>query len=281
MVEIKSIREFVFQTCINIGTNLSPEILFSEFGDVRELSIARGLVPEKFIFYIGLIYVFLSKKIKPNIKFMLIIIILGCVLPAAITTNEPHTLRSSGLILLIPLIVVIGAKELFITFETFFESKNWHFYLKTGLVALFLLVEVGYTYANIQKYNSDKALRNFGEGNYFSMILTKKMNTYKYAFNKIYVTDIMNEGYIYVSSFCNYTPEENLLTVKKYDKSGEFDKFYQYGKFYFLNDTLIPETKTSPILFITDKKIDMLPKIDSIIYLNSKAFFYVVKKKGT
>src|SRR6185436_7350505 len=104
MVAFSLSAKYFLTICRNFLLNLSPCSLFLRPGLFNNLSVIRLLPVEILFFYAGLIFLFPKFKdsiLKP-VHFYLLLFI--AIFPAALTFPNPHALRASCLVVLLPMI---------------------------------------------------------------------------------------------------------------------------------------------------------------------------------
>ncbi len=135
----------------NYLTHLSFDFLFAS-GDSNPRSQIPGssqlfLIDLPFVI-LGLIYIFKKKNIK---YYLILITLLASFIPAAITRESPHALRS---ITVAPLFALISSFGIYFSLELFKKNNNKNKkYLLTGIISLYLIYFGVYYYKFITKYN--------------------------------------------------------------------------------------------------------------------------------
>ena len=143
---------------------------------------------------LGLIYIFKKRSLK---YFGILFALLVSFIPAAITKESPHALRS---ILAAPTFAIISSLGIF-SFLSFF--KKYQKYLLTAVISLYLIFFGSYYYKFITKYNL--------------LTSTDWQYTYKEIFSRQkegLVTDKYAQPYIFALFYLKYPPEKFRETVK-------------------------------------------------------------------
>ncbi len=254
----------------NIYANISPKYLFFTFG-YNNLSIARLLTVEMAFFYIGLIFfgriLIKSSYIKAVHYYVLVFL---AILPAALTVFNPHSLRSSGLIILYPMATAAGV----IFIANFIKSIR----LKFGFLSIFvfsIVINSGYI---VRKYAQNWDFKNSMHQNELVQI-GSKINQIKNNYNKIFIQNFENhfQEYIYIASFCNIKPIEFQLMKKIVIKNGAEDKFRQLGKYYFFDKEKITNeimAEKGKNLIVFNSKVPDYQIVDSLNTPHESFYFY-------
>ncbi|MCC3157223.1 glycosyltransferase family 39 protein [Hymenobacter sp. 15J16-1T3B] len=254
----------------NIALNLSPDFLFFNFGVGNYFTVARLLMIECLFFYLGmfLIHKVVSKNqaIKPAYIYALLFM---AVLPSALTRENPHALRASGLTVLLPLLSAAGIVLVY-------KHIN-----NAVLRNAFVAVTVGLALWNakyfLQEYTaSDTLIKETMPALTAKGI--ERLNNYKDWYDTV-VLDKTGDGsqmYLYVASYCGMTPEEFQRAEKRYDAYG-WDEFKQLGKYHFLNqselDELLQKTE-SKVLIMTRTRHTNYTAVDSVELPGEKMYIY-------
>ncbi|MEK7061615.1 MAG: glycosyltransferase family 39 protein [Patescibacteria group bacterium] len=181
----------------NYLTHLSFDFLFIKGDSNPRSQIPQS--PELFLIdlpfiVLGLFYIFKKRSLK---YYAILATLLVSFIPAAITKESPHALRS---ILAAPIFAVITSLGVF-SFISFF--KKYSKYLLAAIVSLYLIYFGSYFYKFITKYN----------------LLTS--TDWQYQYKLIFanqkeglVTDKYAQPYIFALFYLKYPPERFRETVK-------------------------------------------------------------------
>lgn len=181
----------------NYLSHFSFNFLFIK-GDSNPRSQIPGS-PELFLIdlpfiVLGIIYIFKKGSLK---YFGILTTLLVSFIPAAITKESPHALRS---ILAAPTFAVISSLGIYFSLELFRKNKK---YLLTGIISLYLICFGVYYYKFITKYN----------------LLTSA--DWQYSYKEIFTTqkegvvsDKYAQPYIFALFYLKYPPEGFRETVK-------------------------------------------------------------------
>ena len=250
--------------------NISPDFLFFSFGSYNNLSSGRLLMVEFLVFYVGLVVlsrVFARDQvIKPAYFYALL---LFCVFPSALTTDNPHALRASGLAVLLPLVSAAGIMFIY-------QRLSRELYRRLFLVGSAALIVVNGVFF-IVSYTRSEELRNQGMHALLAES-SQKLNHYKNDYDKIFIEDTGGQNYLYTVSYCDMKPAEFQRAVKKYN-TDVWDEFKQVNQYYFLNqgeinDKLKQEPPTSKVLLLLHSHNANFNIIDSTTVNREQVFFY-------
>ena len=260
--------EYLFILLRNFYLNLSPQYLFSEIGSYNFLTVARLLTVELPFFYLGLVLFYWKFKENKSINPIYIyLFIMVSILPSALTYNNPNALRASCNVILFPMISAVGILAIY-DIITNKLLKN----LLLGVTIFLLFLN---SIINIVKYIKIRELAGAGQQNVL-VELSKKINLQKDKYLRIYIEDLGNQPYIYITSYCDITPKQFQDANKKIEKIG-WDHFVQLDKYFFLNKEAILDSinrNKEKSLFILKFKNYKYDLIDSIELYDEKLFFY-------
>jgi len=252
----------------NFYENLSPQYLFLNFGTYNNLTISRLLPVEMSFFYLGLFFLNRQledhKKLNPIYVYVLIVI---SILPGALTFDNPHALRTSGNIIIFPMITASGILAIY----NFVGNRALRHAI---LLLISLLIIVNFT-ISIKKYINNFELSSVGQQNLL-VRLGSKINRYQRSFENIYIEDIGNQPYIYIVSYSKVHPLAFQKMQKENDGVG-WDHFKRVGTFHFVDSTTVIKHLNSPKsvnLGILKVKISGHSLIDSVGIHGEKLFFY-------
>lgn len=217
---------YASQVLRNIFSNLSPDFLFFTFSEFNYETTGRLLPVECGFFYLGLFYWKAALRralVFPSKYFYLLLLIV--ILPGALTWKNPHALRASGLIVLLPLVSAAGV---------LYGSRQIG-----GLrhKKIFLAAVVAGVMANslyfIGEYTNSRYYQNQWQQGWLP-VLGKRLNTLKDKYPRIFIEDMGNQAYIYILHYCQIRPQEFQAMPKVIENQG-WDHFRQMGKYYFLS----------------------------------------------
>jgi hypothetical protein len=267
MVAFSFTAKYFLTVARNFLLNLSPFYLFLLPGLFNNLSVIRLLPVEILFFYTGLILLlpkFQNSLLKPLHFYLLLFI---AIIPAALTTPNPHALRASCLIMLLPMVSANGIM--------FFYEKIKRKNLKT----FFLILTSGLIVLNavffIYKYVNSYTMKSAGHQNDLVQVC-KKLNNYKDRYAVIYMEATFNQPYIYVLNYCHIHPRR-FMEYKKFFNPLNNEYLLQMDKYYFISRSIIYnkiKNSPKPFLFIVKEKNDSYRLLDSVPAFNNCIYFY-------
>lgn len=216
----------------NFASHFSPSFLFIS-GD----EIARNKVPgmgQSYIwtlpfFLLGLWFILK----KPNKKtFLIIYWMLVGVIPAALTFQSPHALRSENIVVPFMIIIAAGIWSVFVWISEL-KIRNSKIILLLASVIFFVMATSGLAYYLKQYYVAyPNQLGYAWQPGFDQMARYFEDNGDKY--DKIIVSTRYDQPYILVAFFLKYPPAkfQKELIFSKPDKFG-FSTGIQFGKYYF------------------------------------------------
>ena len=252
----------------NIASNISPDFLFFSSKKYNNLSVARLLTVEVLVFYVGLFFVHKAINPKQAIKPSYVYLILfAAILPSALTVDNPHALRSSSLLAVLPFITAAGIKVI----HQFISNHS----LKTIFIVVTPILIIWNGLFFINTYINSEELKNLGM-QALLVKASKKMNELKDDYDKIYVEINGNQQYIYILTYCNIAPQDFQAGDIEMNYA-EWDDFRRMGKYYFVNPSEIEEkAKNDKLnsLVVLKNRDNRYETLDSVENLNEKVFFY-------
>jgi 4-amino-4-deoxy-L-arabinose transferase-like glycosyltransferase len=260
--------QYFYKVFENFLTNLSPQYLFFSFGTYNNLTVCRLLNIEMSVFYLGcfsLYWNFKDSKYFNRLYFYLLVII--CILPSALTFDNPHSLRTSCVVILYPLISSAGFMMVYN------QVPRQKFKMLFAVLMGGLLVANFTSVANA--YVKNFQLRAVGQ-QALLVQLGKKVNQYQHSFDRIYIEYFGNQPYMYITHYCEIKPQAFKETYIDNIGAG-WDHVSQLDKFYFLeSDTVVKKLalKKYRSLGVLKSKVNAYPLIDSISVNNKTLYFY-------
>ena len=223
----------------NYLANYSLSFLFSK-GDPNPRSQIPGspqLFPIDAVFILlGLVYIFKNKDRK--YLFILIALVLAPI-PAAITKEAPHALRS---ILMAPILATVAAMGIYFLLG---------YVKKYGKLALVVIVFIyldffgSYFYQFISRYNDLSS----GDWQYpYKLIFQKYADTFD-QYNQVYISDEYAQPYIF-ALFYGKTDPTYFVNSKQLNPVSDwgFSTVKSFGKFHFIKDCNSDFEKNSLVL---------------------------------
>ncbi|HEX5003505.1 MAG TPA: glycosyltransferase family 39 protein [Bacteroidia bacterium] len=254
-------------------SNLFPKYLFFDFGSPNNLTIARLLFAEALFFYPGLLFInrYASKSsfFRP---WMLYILFMATILPAALTTANPHALRASGSMMFMPLFIASGMLWICNL------PKNRG--AKKTLLALSITAIAVNGGINLKQYVNSSELRDAGQ-QHILVKMAEKVNQLQSSYNRIYIDDGFNQPYIYVAWYCGIKPGLFQKMPKEvFHQSDHFDKITAMGKFYFIPDSISGQVASAiagNTLMVMRTRPASASILDSVSLNNRSLYFYEIK----
>lgn len=183
------------------------------------------------------------KKFK-KIYLLPLFIIFVSLIPASLTKEAPHALRSIAVVPFISLLFALGLNQIL-------KKTNWQKIFVSFFITFYLLMFLQYFYSFI-KYYPGKTSQDW---QFAYKQVFKNYSDQFGNFDKVIISDKYAQPYIFALFYLNYNPGNFLKSVEynSMDKWG-FSTVKKFGKFEFSNDEnmLIPEGKT--LVFLTKNK---------------------------
>lgn len=250
----------------NYFSHYSPEFLLIR-GDTNARSAQPGWgeiywieVP---LILLGIFFAFKNKKWLP----LLLLVIAP--IPAAITRESPHALRSILTPMIFSFLSVFGIYQL-----TKIWSKYYLFIIGLTIGLLYLSFESYLTsmYLNYNKNNSQAWQYGYSE------IFNKYKDDFS-NYGEIIISDSYAQPYIFALFYLQYDPNLFVKTVKynSPDKWG-FSTVKSFGNFIFEKPFQLSTSSNKKLIFATPEDGSLnLPKIDEIKFLDGSTAFNVYK----
>src|SRR3989344_2018687 len=243
LVSYNKVTYFIPEFIKNYISHFSPGFLLFEGGSNYQFSVpGNGLIyPLMVIFIILGVINLVRKKIK--LGFIMVLWLLIGILPAAITRDSPHALRS---IMIIPPLIILATLGISYLYDGVpFRSYSLIYWIRSNTKVLSALL-IGILLINLfsfwQNYSSDY-LRKYSwswQYGYKRVIdfISKEANDYE----TIYFTKKYGEPHEFLLFYLAFDPAKYRSdpNLKRYGKSDWFwvDSF---DKFVFLNDWEVVE----------------------------------------
>ncbi|MCL4366989.1 glycosyltransferase family 39 protein [Patescibacteria group bacterium] len=213
---------FTKQFIVNYTSHFTPQFLLLT-GDVNSRSQQPGFgqiyLLDVVLFILGILYIKQKESWQSAIPLLVLLI---APIPASLTKESPHALRS---------IIAAPAIVLLVTFGVDFLSN---FPMRKALIVLIVtcdLVLFGqYYYTFVNQYS----LHNAGNWQYgYKEIFTKYQSEFP-NYQQIVVSDYLGNPYIFALWYLKYDPRSYLATVQ-YNAVSDwgFSKVAEFGKFRF------------------------------------------------
>lgn len=237
-----------YQTLITVATNyfshFNPQFLFLT-GDKNSRSQLPNFSQINLIYLplliLGAIYIFKQRKKEYTLMLLLLLI---APIPASITREAPHALRSVSIVPFIAFISSLGVLKLTSSFNKSLYSKI--------VIGLTLAVFLIYYQAFIAGYNKIAAV----DWQYGYKFFLNKYKPYFDAFDNILISDRYNQPYIFTLFYLKYDPQKFRSEVKYNTSIRRKTSLVQsFNKFTFTNIDYyqIPKGKNLIFTHPTDK----------------------------
>lgn len=212
----------------------------------------------------GLLSIFSRSKEKNYKSFLMLFMIIIAPLPAAITYESPHALRS---ITAVPFIAILSAQG---ACWAIMKMKKF-FLLPYLLVTVYLVFFSNYFYHFISFYPK---LSAFDWQSPYKQLFSSGADFNKYS--QIYITDSFGQPYIFALFYLNYDPTKLWQTVQynPIDQWG-FSTVKHFDKFTFHKVSSLGNIPTNSLVLTTPE--DKIPFIQpkKIIYdIDGRAVLY-------
>ena len=212
----------------NYFSHFSPDFLILK-GDKNLRSQQSGFgqlyLPELILAVLGLLYI-ICRKPTTACLLPLLLLLLGPV-PAAVTKESPHALRSISMVPFIAIIVAQGAVHLGQLF------KNRKYLINFTIVIIFLIFFVNYfqNFLNLFPVESAK------DWQYEYKVINKDYGDKFDKYSRIFISDRYAQPYIFTLFYLKYDPDKfrkeavrNSIDQWGFSTVKEFGKF-EFGKF--------------------------------------------------
>ncbi len=264
---------YVAQVIWNYWLNLTPTYLFVPRG-YSDLTVARLLPPEILFFYVGVVALALiSFRKGSGAKWYIYAAMVISMLPAALTTGNPNTLRASGMAVLTPFFSAAGI----IWIGHWLARRNPTLRRIYYPAAVGVLVLTAGTI--IYRYSRSILFREAYYQN-FLVHLDTALGRKQRDYDAVIIEKYGSQRYMYVASFTGMTPQEFHKAPKVIYSDG-MDRFRRLGKYYFAWPSTMQATadslasRNARILFVASSPLKGLRVIDSVSWQNEKAYFMV------
>lgn len=252
----------------NYLSHFSPSFLIFN-GDLNlrsQQGFGQTFFAELLFFIVGFFFMF--KKISKS-KTLLIWMFLISFIPASITKESPHALRS---ILAAPLISMIASAGIFLIYS---YIKNRIFLIIT--IILFLISFCGYYYNFINNYPIISS-KDWQYG--YKEIMNKYSDKFD-NYEHILVSDDYAQPYIFFLYYLKFNPMV-FRTIVSYNLVNDwgFSTVERFGKFKFIKEKaiVIDELDNNTLLFKTKPFNEKIQLVDTVNFLDGKPAFYVYHK---
>lgn len=250
----------------NYATHFSPNFLFisgdtnlrSGIGDYGTL-----YWPQLLLILAALFYVIKNRK---RILYLLILLLLITPIPAAITIESPHALRS---VAAVPFISILSGYGLHLIISKF----KFQPLFKTISIGIFILFFVNFLLSFLYDY-TNKASSHWQSG--YKEIFTKQKNKFDH-FDNILISDYMGQPYIFYLFYTKYNPAKQLQQ-RKLNSVNDWgvSVVSEYSEVRFLPITKTDLLSGRSLIFSSPfEKMDGIVKKETIKDSKGSVAFYV------
>lgn len=250
----KKTTEIVKQFIVNYSKHLDPKFLFFK-GDINLRSQQKDfgqlyLLNAPF-FIIGIVTLLRKKSFSAGLP---IYILLISIIPAAITKESPHALRSLAALPFIEIISSVGISTVYKKINPKFKDLfNW------TLIIVFLVLFLNYFSTFIITYNR----QTYNDWQYGYKKIFQDYSTKFSDYDHVIISDRYNQPYIFALFYLKYNPDRFRAEVK-YNKSirKETSLVSSFSNFIFTDIDYYKLPKGKNLIFTTptDKMDEIKPK---------------------
>lgn len=259
----------------NYWLNLEPYYLFVP-RVLRGLTVARLLPVEAPFFYAGLAALaFLAVRNRSRGRLYLYVAMVIAILPAALTTGNPSTMRASGLAVLTPLYSAAGIVLIGRLVRNAWLWQRIYYPAVVGAV-VFAFAAMTYRYAR-SPYFQELSFQKI------DVEMGRALGRHQGRYDAIVVEKSMPIPYIYIAAFAPIPPREFHRAPKALNSVG-MDHFMRLGKYYFVRQSAMPATvdalgsRAGRFLFVSPRSIAGLTPLDSVSFGTQKLIFQACER---
>jgi len=260
---------YVAEVLRNYWLNLEPRYLFWP-GEILDLTVTRLLPVEVLFFYVGIAGLFLLRGVERRSRYFMFLALVISILPAAITTGNPNTLRASGFAVVSPFLSAAGM----VLLASLISSDRVRRKVYYPIAAAAVVLSAG---ALLNWYTKSTVYREA----YFQQILvdmSKKLGLYEDNYDRIILERFGTQPYIYIASYSPMTPREFQQAPKNFYSTG-MDEFTTLGKYHFVRAPDLPaamgEAQAAGLryLVVSPDLLSGMQAVDSVSYWPEKLYF--------
>ena len=223
----------------NLLRNLTPDYLFLSFGKYNSLSIGRGLPVEVVFFYLGIVGGwFVLRRTHWRSTVHLLLCLVFCNMPAALTETGPQALRASGTSILLPIFSALGVLAAGRLLLWPLSKGQRGRELRRGLgrayltVVLVAIAAVGGTL--VGRYVGAQKMQGIDQ-QHFLVELGEWLGRHQASYQRVIAEEFGNQAYLFIAAFSGMTPGEFQRaekTIERESPSG-WDICLRLGKYWF------------------------------------------------
>jgi len=252
----------------NFFLNLDPHYLFVP-PFLRGLTVARFTPADALFFYAGLLVLpFLAVRNGSRGRGYLYFALIVTILPSAITTDSPSTMRTSPLSFLVPLFTAAGIAVIARLVKTSQRRRLYY----AGVAVVLMLADFGVIYRYQRSlYFRELSFQEIG------VRMGKALRRYDSQYDAIVVSPHVSQSYLYIASFLPITPERFHRLPRRLYSIG-MDRYTQMGKYHFVTESMMTRSidelrGRGRILFINPQVVPGLAVVDSVRFRDDALYF--------
>jgi 4-amino-4-deoxy-L-arabinose transferase-like glycosyltransferase len=260
---------YVLSVFRNFVINLDPRYLFIP-PFLRGLTVARLIPAEAPFFYIGLLgLAFLPVKTGSRARMYVYIAMFLTILPSAITTDPPATMRTSPISVLAPLFSAAGIILIGRFIASAVMRRRVYYPAVVGALLLTFSI-VTYRYVR-SEYFRELSFQEIG------VRMGKALGRYANQYDAVIVGPHVSQSYLYIAAFSPITPAEFHRLPKRLYSVG-MDKYTRMGKYHFVTESMMQHSIDmlrghGRVLFVTPQKVAGLSVVDSVRFGSDALYF--------
>jgi 4-amino-4-deoxy-L-arabinose transferase-like glycosyltransferase len=262
--------QYVSAVLHNFWLNLEPVYLFVP-RTLRGLTVARLLPTEAPFFYAGLATLpLLAVRPGSRGRAYLYIALFVAILPAALTTDNPATMRASAMAVLTPLFSAAGIVFIGGLVKNEVLRRRYYYPLTIGVLLLTSAAMV-YRYARSEVYR-ELSFQKIG------VDLGEAVGRHQANYDAVIVEKSVSQSYLYIAAFTPITPQEFHRVPKRLYSVG-MDTYTRLGKYHFVTTSVMDSTvamlrnRGGKYLFVSPRRMSGLAVVDSVFFRNQKLYF--------
>jgi 4-amino-4-deoxy-L-arabinose transferase-like glycosyltransferase len=250
----------------NYWLNLEPVYLFVP-RTLRGLTVARLLPVEIVFFYVGLVC--LALRSESRFRLYVYTGLAIAIFPAALTIDNPATMRASGIAVLTPLFSAAGLLCLGEQLRNA-RLRKWIYYPCSvgAVVVVFAFMSYRYTRSLYFRELSFQQI---------AVEMARKVGVRQSQYDAIVIEKYVSNPEIYLAAFAPISPREFQSTPKQIYSTG-MDSFTRLGKYYFVVESTMGGTvaalreRPGRFLFVSPSVIAGLSRVDSVSFGDQKIY---------
>jgi 4-amino-4-deoxy-L-arabinose transferase-like glycosyltransferase len=224
---------FIAGVLRNAGINLGWRYLFVPDMTETYMTSARLLPVEILLFYPGLIFVaFMRGHTAERFRNWLYAALVISILPAALSNQNPHSLRASGVAILAPLFsaaTVLAVRD-------WVKTRRLPVALYDALFGASVIVSavlVGFLYLHSPRARGERMQSEI-------TLAAKSVAARQKSFDRVYFENSGYQPYLYLVAFGGMTPEEYMAAPKDMGAAhGRMDDVRRIGRYFFLDSAAL------------------------------------------